>query len=224
MNLPGHRPSHADIWLRQGADTLLVMLPGALMRPADIEAAGWFEEVRRRGLALDLCVADMDMDRIMGGAPLAELQQGLLAPARAHYRRLWLGGISLGGLMSMVHACSHAGEVDGLCLIAPYPGSRLVANTIRRAGGLAHWQPDATQRQDPEYRVWHWLRSPPADLPVFVGHGRDDRFADGMAAVAACFPPESRHEVDGDHDWPAWQCLWQLFLDQGHFSVRGAPP
>jgi len=219
---PCHRPAHSDIWLRQGADTLLVLLPGALMRPADIEAAGLLDAVRQRGLALDMCAADMDMDQVIGGAPLADLQQELLGPARAHYRRLWLGGISLGGLMSMVHAASHADEVDGLCLIAPYPGSRLVTNTIRRAGGLAQWRPDAAQMQDPEYRVWHWLRSPPADLPVFVGHGRGDRFADGMAAVADCFPPAARHVVDGDHDWPAWQRLWQLFLDHGHFPVAGA--
>ena len=41
---------------------------------------------------------------------------------------------------------------------------------------------------------------PPPAMPVFVGHGRLDRFAQGMAKVAACFPPASRHVVEGDHD------------------------
>ncbi|MEZ5663445.1 MAG: alpha/beta hydrolase [Burkholderiaceae bacterium] len=219
MNADSLRPSQADVWLRQGSDTLLVLLPGALMRPSDVEMAGCLDALRGRGPVLDLCVADMAMDRVVGGAPLADLQARLLAPARAHYRQLWLGGISLGGFLSMAQACDRPDTVDGLCLIAPYPGSRVTTNQIRRAGGLASWEPDPAQRQDVEYRVWDWLRSPPATLPVFVGHGRDDRFADGMAAVAACFPPSSRHLVDGGHDWPAWRCLWQTFLDAAPFAA-----
>lgn len=202
-----------------GANDLLVLLPGAYMRPEDFVDADFFGEVRRRGLALDLCAVAIDMATVSDGRAATAVREQLLEPARHTHRRVWLGGISLGGLMSMEITASHPGLVDGLCLLAPYPGSRIVMNDIERAGGIAAWQPDAEALRDADTRVWHWLKAPPPGMPVFVGHGRRDRFAQGMAQVASCFPPASRHVVEGDHDWPAWRVLWSRFLEAGHFPL-----
>jgi enterochelin esterase-like enzyme len=113
-------------------------------------------------------------------------------------------------------------SADGLCLIAPYPGSRLTLNAIESAGGLASWSPSEAQLQDPEFRAWQWLKRPPAHFPVFVGYGREDRFAASMEQLAQCFAPEARCTVDGGHDWPAWRQLWSQFLERGHFPARRA--
>lgn len=209
----------AAIRLDRGAPDLLVLLPGAYMRAADFADAGFFAAVERRRLALDLTAVDVAPEAISAGSANAALVDGVLAPARAAYRRVWLAGISLGGLLALALAADHPAAVDGLCLLAPYPGSRLTMNAIAAAGGLAAWQPSAAQLADPEFRVWQWLKAPPAGLPAFVGHGRDDRFAAGMAALAACFPAGCRALVDGGHDWPAWQALWEDFLARGHFAA-----
>ena len=94
-----------------------------------------------------------------------------------------------------------------------------VASAIGRAGGLDAWQPTAEELRDPEFRVYRWLKAPPAELPVFVGHGRDDRFAAGMQAIAERFPANARQCVAGDHDWPAWRDLWEHFLDRRLFNA-----
>ena len=139
----------------------------------------------------------------------------ILEPARQQgYKKIWLGGISLGGLLALCHNADTPGSVDGLCLIAPYPGSRLTSNAIARAGGLAEWQVTPDQLSDPEFRMWRWLQKPPPDFPVFVGYGTEDRFASGMQQIAECFPPATRHALPGDHDWPVWQVLWERFLDR----------
>ncbi|MFN3495809.1 MAG: hypothetical protein ACK40L_15000 [Hydrogenophaga sp.] len=203
----------------RSAENLLVLLPGAYMRPEDFVDADFFGEVQRRGLALDLCAVAIDMATVSDGRAAAAVREQLLEPARQTHKRVWLGGISLGGLMSLEIAAGHPGLVDGLCLLAPYPGSRIVMNDIERAGGIEAWQPEPEALRDPDTRVWHWLKAPPPAMPVFVGHGRLDRFAQGMANVAACFPPASRHVVEGDHDWPAWRVLWSRFLDAGHFPL-----
>ena len=78
-----------------------------------------------------------------------------------------------------------SGEIDGLCLIAPYPGSRLTTNAIGRASGLDAWQPTAEELRDQSSALYRWLKAPPAELPVFVGHGRDDRFVGRHAATPA---------------------------------------
>lgn len=198
-----------------GAPQLLVMLPGVGMAPQAIFDAGFASAIERRGLALDLLAAD-----VSGLGPDAAdtwdaLQDGVLTPARGRGARVWLGGISLGGLVAMAHAAARPGAVDGLCLLAPYPGSRPSVNVVERAGGPDRWQPSEADLRDPELRVWHWLQRPPPALPVFIGHGTEDRFADRIQRVAERFPLASRHTVAGGHDWPAWLPLWERFLDTG---------
>lgn len=206
--------------LRQGsgAPDLLVLLPGAYMTPDHFADNGFFAAVDRRRLALDLVAVDLDLEAISSGSALATVHREILAPARIDYARVWLGGISLGGLLALCHAADAPGSVDGLCLLAPYPGSRLTTNAIARAGGLDRWRPAAGEHDDPEFRVWDWLRRPPPDLPAFVGWGSDDRFATGMAEIAGRFPPAARCALPGGHDWPVWRDLWGCFLDLGHFA------
>ena len=207
--------------LRQtsGAPSLMVLLPGAYMTPEDFEKAGFFAAVSARRLPCDLVAVDLDLAAISAGTALPALQAEILAPAhRQGYEKIWLGGISLGGLLALCHNADTPGWVDGLCLLAPYPGSRLTTNAIARAGGLAGWQATPDELADPEFRMWRWLQKPPAGLPVFVGYGTEDRFAAGMQQIAECFPPSARHAIPGGHEWPVWQVLWEHFLDSGHLS------
>ena len=203
-----------------GADTLLVMLPGALMTPQHMEQAGILAAVQQRGLPLDLIAPDLHALEGCNRAALHALAAGLLLPARAHYRQVWLGGISRGGQLALSCLAEHAALVDGLCLIAPYAGSRLTTNAIRRAGGIDAWQASPAQWQDPEFRLWQWLKQPDIQIPVFMGYGAQDRFADGMALLAARLPSAHHCQLPGAHDWPVWQRLWAQFLDLGFFARR----
>jgi pimeloyl-ACP methyl ester carboxylesterase len=211
QSLPTLRQTH-------GAPNLMVLLPGAYMTAADFERAGFFAAVTRRRLGLDVIAVDLDLAAISGGTALPAVQTEIIEPARRQgYERIWLGGISLGGLLSLCHNADSPGSVDGLCLLAPYPGSRLTINAIARAGGLGQWQASTEELSDPEFRMWRWLQAPPADFPVFVGYGSEDRFATGMKQIADCFPPAAALAVPGGHDWPVWQILWEHFLDCGHY-------
>ncbi len=198
----------------RSAPRRIVLLAGAAMQAADFIATGFFAAIEERQLALDLEVIAFDLASISAGEALPALQADVLGPARqAGCREVWLGGISLGGLLALCQCADHPDSVDGLCLLAPYPGSRLTAQAIAAAGGLRHWRPSPDQLDDPEFRVWRWLQTPPADLPVFIGYGRDDRFAPRIRELAACFPPAASHTLPGGHEWPVWNQLWDHFLD-----------
>lgn len=215
MNLPLRTLTQSS-----GAPNLIIMLPGAYMTPEDYQQAGFFSTISQRGLPLDIATVHLDLEAISSGHALPTVQAGIIEPARQQgYRKIWLGGISLGGLLALDHAADFPGEIDGLCLLAPYPGSRLTTNAIARAGGLIAWQPTLEELDDPEFRVWQWLKQPPAELPVFVGYGTEDRFASGMRDIAECFPASARHAIPGGHDWPVWEKLWEHFLDCNFFSA-----
>ncbi|WP_332744231.1 alpha/beta hydrolase [Hydrogenophaga sp.] len=200
------------------APQLLVMLPGVAMRPEDIFDAGCARAIEQRGLPLDLLAVDISGVGLDAVHTWDALQKDILTPARMRGARVWLGGISLGGMVAMAHLAARPGVADGLCLLAPYPGSLPSVNVVERAGGPDPWQPSEADLRDPELRVWQWLKRPPPDLPVFIGHGTEDRFAARIQRVAERFPPASRHTVAGGHDWSAWLPLWERFLDAGHFS------
>ena len=206
--------------LRCGASSVMVVLPGALMTPSQMVDAGLFEAVRRRRLALDLVAPDLHADFVDDRAALQRLENLWLAPARANYEKVWLGGISRGGQLALAFQAERAGAVDGLCLISPYAGSRLCTNAIGRAGGLDAWQPSPEQLRDPDFRLWHWLKNTALTIPVFMGYGDEDRFADGMRLLARHLPAAVHCTLPGGHDWSAWLKIWHCFLDQGYFPAH----
>lgn len=201
------------------AETLLVLLPGAYMRAQHFLDAGFDVAVAERGLAVDLALPDIDIARFANTQGAATLRREMLAPAReAGYRQLWLGGISLGGFVTLALAADDGDEINGLCLIAPYPGGAITLAAIDAAGGPAGWEPSGEQLADAEFRIWHWLRTPRERPRICFGYGRQDRFAPRMARLAAARPGLDPVLVDGGHEWPVWRAIWDRFLDSGRIA------
>jgi pimeloyl-ACP methyl ester carboxylesterase len=194
----------------------ILLLPGALDTAAQFHAAGFAEAVRERRLPVDLVVAEFEFRDMTDRSMLERLREGPLADARrTGCANIWLAGVSFGGFLAIAYAERFPGEVAGLCLIAPYLGTRLTSGEIARAGGLAHWAPAADATEDEDRRLWNFLRVAPARrCPVYLGYGRDDRFADSHRLLAAALPDGAVDVVDGGHDWTAWRAVWDRFLDR----------
>jgi pimeloyl-ACP methyl ester carboxylesterase len=201
-----------------GADaTRIVLLPGAYHTLADFVGAGFDQALRDRGLAAELILAAPELAHLGDRDWLARLRAEVIAPARARARgALWLGGISLGGFMALRFAAEADDGIDGLCLLAPYLGSRIVAAEVAAHASLADWQPAALAEDDDDRRIWGLVqRLGSAGAPrVFLGYGREDRFADTQQLLARALPAASTRVIPGGHDWPVWRALWDNFLDQ----------
>ena len=146
---------------------------------------------------------------------LQRLRSGPLHDARAAgCPSVWLAGVSLGGFVALAFAERFPGEVDGICLIAPYLGTRIVTREIDEAGGLARWQPAAVAEDDEERRIWRFIQTQPTDSRLlYLGYGREDRFAEAHRLMAEALPPSAVDVVSGGHDWRTWATLWENFLD-----------
>jgi len=195
------------------AGQVLFLLPGAQMTAQHMEDEGLLALAAERRPALTVEPLNLGQEAIYDPTALQRLDDDVLSPARRQYRRVWLGGISLGGLLSLAYLAQRTGRIDGLCLLAPYPGSRLTLNAIAPSGGLGAWTPTARQLDDVEFRVWHWLQSAEPAVPMFIGYGGQDRFASGIRQLAQCLPTARIEVVDGGHDWAVWRTLWSRFLD-----------
>jgi pimeloyl-ACP methyl ester carboxylesterase len=189
-------------------------LPGAFHVAEDFLAAGFAEAVRRRRSDLDLIFLDLELAHVSDRSALDRLRSDVVLPARAAGESIWLGGISLGGLFALDYAASHPGELDGLCLFAPYLGNRMLIAEIAGAPGLEHWQPGELAETDEERRIWRYIKSRRSDSePLYLGFGEDDRFAAAHGLLAAALPADSVDVIAGGHEWPTWVTLWENFLE-----------
>jgi hypothetical protein len=205
------RPARQD----RIAHTRMVWLPGAFDAPADFVQAGFDAAVARRGIDLDLQFVDLALDHLGDRSGIERLARDVARPARAAgCGAVWLGGISLGGSFVLDYAATDAGPWDGLCLLAPYPGNRLLLGEIARAGCLAAWPPGPLAESDEERRIWRFIQARGAERPpLFLGYGREDRFAQGLDLMAQALPRAAVQVIEGGHDWPTWSKLWERFLD-----------
>ena len=203
----------------------IVLVPGAFDAAAEFSRAGFEDAVRARGLELDLDYAELEFANLTDRSMIDSLCNGPLRSARAAgCRSVWLAGVSLGGYMALACAERCHDQLDGLCLIAPYLGTRIVSRSIERGGGLARWNAVAVAGEDEDVAIWRFIRAA-ADwrAPIYLGYGRDDRFADSQRLCAAALPSAAVDVVDGAHDWPTWRTIWERFLDKWPvLAARGA--
>lgn len=211
---------------REQAPVLLVLLPGANMSPAEMLDQGMLSAVRERGLAVDVVVADAQLNYIYDGSMLQRLRQDVIAPLRERgYRRIWLAGISLGGFVAMGYAMRHPGEIEGLVTLAPYLGRRPLVQAVSEATSPAAWRQTAQPREanDFDHALWMWLTQQPAGAPpLYMGYGTDDRFAQGHRTLAGLLPATHVDAVPGGHDWAPWRSLWGRWLDRALLPSRCA--
>jgi pimeloyl-ACP methyl ester carboxylesterase len=197
------------------APTRIVCLPGAFQAAEDFLSAGFDARVSERALPIDLCFVDAELQHLGDRRFREQLKHDILLPARAlGCQRLWLAGISLGGFMVLDYAASNPGDWDGLCLLAPYLGNRMLTGEIARAPDLAAWVPGHIAESDEERRIWRFIQAQRADSRlVYLGYGREDRFAHAHRLMAQALPPSAVDVVPGGHNWRTWTTLWENFLD-----------
>jgi hypothetical protein len=199
-----------------GVTARIVLLPGAYHALEQFVGAGFDRALRERGLAAELIVAAPELAHLNDRGWLTQLRREVIAPARERGAgALWLGGISLGAFMALRFAAEGAEALDGLCLLAPYLGSRIVAAEIAAQGTLANWRAERLGEDDDERRIWRFIQGlgTAAAPRVFLGFGSEDRFADTQRLLASALPADSTHVIPGGHDWPVWRRLWDQFLD-----------
>ena len=187
------------------------------------EAQGFVEAVRARGLPYDMVAPNAHFGYYMDRTLHERLRADIIGPARARgYTRIWLVGVSMGGLGSILHLQKHPEDVSGILALGPFLGYDAILDEISAAGGVAQWQPGPFDPQkDWQRAMWQWLKQlgeQPAAAPVFLGFGTRDAYARGHKLMAAILPPERALIVDGGHRFKTFRRIWEMFLDQGHLD------
>jgi pimeloyl-ACP methyl ester carboxylesterase len=203
---------------------LLIMLPGAGIAAAAFAEHGMVAAVREHGLAADIIAVQPDLELYLDGGIAAALHSEIIEPALAQgFTRIWLLGISLGGMGALLYAGAHEAAVEGLVLLAPFLGTKGTIAEVAKAGGLASWKAAQSATTDPEKTMLVWLQDylikRPASPALYLGYGSEDRFAPGHRLLAGHLPDDCVVSAEGGHDWETWLTLWRLVLDRRLFGT-----
>ncbi len=199
------------------------MLPGAGDSARDLIDRGFVRALRERELSVDAIAVDAHLGHYLDHSLSGMLTRKIIERAgEPRHRRLWLMGISLGGMGALLYAREHAMDVEGIVLLAPFLGTRGTLAEIAHAGGLQRWRPGPTAADDGERLLLTWLQCYAAHDPtlpsIHLAYGTGDRFAPASAMLASHLPPGNVTTLDGGHDWPTWMKLWQRLLDRNVFA------
>lgn len=204
-----------------GADILLIMLPGVGIAAGDFAEQGMIAAVRAQAPPIDIIVAQPDTGLYLEHGVTGALHEQLVRPALARgVTRLWLLGISLGGMGALLYASTYPQHVEGVLLIAPFLGTRGTVAELVRAGGLGRWSAQNSNATLPEQTLLRWLQAhPPQQAPaLYLGYARQDRFAPAHRLLAERLPARRVAVAPGGHDWPSWRALWHQLLALAPFA------
>ena len=198
-----------------GAPALLMaLLTGTYSEPEDFVREGFPEALRAHGIDAEIVMAEVRAAWVADGTIVSRLDEFVVGPGRSRGRsRIWLAGISLGGLAALGYAARNEGILEGVALISPYPATRDVLREMEAAGGLSRWQPEIPEEGDIEREAWRFLATRGRGAPDVVCYfASGDRFAEGQRRIASTLEPGCARELPGGHDWKAWRALWDAFL------------
>lgn len=206
---------------------LVVLLPGIGDGKDDFLRNGFLRIFRESGSPCALTALDSHFGYYADGSIVERLHEDVVAPARARgVERIWLVGISLGGLGAALFARDRPGEVDGLVLLAPYLGDEAILDEIEKAGGPRSWRPAVPPEERDLRRLWVWLQgfgpSGAERPPVLLGFGDSDRLRRGHRMLASLLSPDRVFHTRGGHTWHAWRRLWSEVLATGALNGTGA--
>ena len=203
-------PSIETVSAGQRSDTLVVMLPGRGDRAETFIREGFEEAGLRHGF--DTVAVDAHLGYYMQRSLLTRLHDDLITQARAAgYEHIWMLGISMGGLGTLLYASEYPDDVTGIILLAPFLGDRNAIDTIVAAAPLENWDGRGGGLKDYELAIWSYIRdaqSSDVATPIILGYGLSDSMAEGYDKVIDIMNPSSVYTLEGGHKWTTWRPLW----------------
>ena len=219
---------------QQGADCLVVLLPGRGDGAEDFLLNDFARIAADGGVAADVVAAEAHMGYYRARSLADRLHRDVVAPARARGQRVWLAGISLGGLGSLLYLAQYPGEIEGVVVLSPFLGDGVVLDEIEAAGRLAAWEGaarDLDEGREPEgqevwRRLWTHLRQVTGGgaTPLYLAYGTGDRLARSNRLLDRELPAGHVFTAEGGHDWQTWTTLWRQVTGSGIPTCPPGPP
>src|SRR5260221_6326608 len=156
-----HRPTRDD-----RTQLLIALLSGTYSEPEDFVREGFPDAVSDNGIDAEVLMAPVRAAWFADGSIVRRIRDSVVRPAQRRGRsRIWLCGISLGGLAALSYAARHEADIEGIVLISPYPATRDVLREMDAAGGVGRGEARIPPAGDLHRQAGPWPAPSPDGPP-----------------------------------------------------------
>jgi pimeloyl-ACP methyl ester carboxylesterase len=200
---------------------MLIFLRGRGGSHKDFASEGFIDDIKTRALPFDMAVPNAHIGYYFGETLVPRLKADIIDPARRNgYEKIWLVGVSMGGLGALMYSRQFPDDVAGVCLISPFLGYDAIIDEIEEAGGVRQWSPGEYDPQNDWQRMfWHWLKQcAEGEKPmprIYLGYGTEDPFATAHQLLADILARDHVFTAPGGHTPKTMKQVWRLFLGKG---------
>ena len=203
---------------------LVVALRGIGGSVKSFEKYHFIRDLHRRYPGFDVVIPNAHFGYYKEGILIERLEQDVFAQARAKgYEKIWLVGVSLGGLGTLKHLQCCAQKFAGAVLIAPYTGEEELHTSIEDylGSGSKESLEKSVESEDKDFlALWAWILDNGALFEsgnLWLGFGNKDRLS-GHELLASHFPDKNIVRVEGGHKAKVFSRIWNQVLDQKPFE------
>lgn len=200
-----------------GPKELFVFFPGIGGTYKDFEEKGLIGDLRERFPRADAIALDAGFGYYRKRTLDQRVKEDVLKKRDLKaYDRVYLVGISMGGLGTLLTARRYPENIDGLVLISPFLGWSGILEEINDAGGVAKWSSGDYTEEDWQRMIWDLLKRKgdgSGDLPpIYLAYGEEDTYVNGHKLLQQVIPPDRVISRPGKHNIPTFQALWRELL------------
>lgn len=180
---------------------------------------GLVAEVKKRNIPFDIIAPNAHFAYYSERTLIERLHQDVIIPAALQgYKNIWLVGVSMGGLGSLLYLKEQPEHINGVFLVVPFLGYDDILDKIIAAKGVQQWTPGSYDPDDDWERMfWHWIKDDvegKATIPLYLGYGKSDEYVKGQHLFSTVIPKNRVIAIDGGHDIKTIKSLWNIFLER----------
>lgn len=213
-----NEPLHL-LWDKNGKRTenLIIFLPGLYDSQDKFKKELFFKVAREADIEADLVAVNISVMHLSKKMLSERINKDVLEHIKNDgYKNIWMVGVSIGGLNSLIYLKNHEENICGVVLLAPYLGDERLARDMKTAGGIKNWVPIAGKMKDAVDEeveaLWLWLANKKHLSNVYLGYGKQDNLVAGSLTLETLLNKKNVIAIDGGHDWETGRKIWEKQL------------
>ncbi|MDH5369955.1 MAG: alpha/beta hydrolase [Gammaproteobacteria bacterium] len=210
------------LWDKTGkkTDRLIIFLPGLYDTADKFKDEDFFLIARKAGITADMVSANVNVLHLVEDMMVKRIESDVFLDAKNNgYKNIWLVGVSLGGLNSLLFYREHSKNICGVVTLAPYVANKPLIKEIQDAENIKYWVPGSVENEyafeKKLHFLWVWLKEQVSKNNlnnIYLGYGKQDMHIEGIKLLQNILDKKNIVTVEGGHNWETGQKIWQQQL------------